>query len=131
VTHIVGQKFDSAMDAIEWKIAAAIEVLNSVITQLRGLPLGEDISLVQEHVLTNTLGFSPTLTAEIIKSLQSPTRRSVDMGNLWGYYNVVNEVLRQRSRSEYRNEVINATLMDDIIAAYINMMNPTPTTLAA
>jgi hypothetical protein len=126
VTHIRGPLFETKMDEIEWRIAAAIEQLHDVVARLAGTALGTSISLVQERVLIESLGYSKRLTGSIIDALHSNNRRPVDFGTLWGTYNVINEVLREHSRSEYRNELINSDLMDRVLSAWESMNSPAP-----
>jgi hypothetical protein len=116
VRHVRGPNMNGFLEDFESKIVWAIkyikEKLEPQVQQMKNTKL----SYTQMANIVEGLTLTPAARDNVVVNLQTSRRRAVESeDNLWNIYNIVNETLRRRGRSEFANEKKNVNLMDDII----------------
>ena len=118
IRHVVGPTAASKLEQITVGIRSAVEYIKT--------KLAEDMARLQAQAI------SPTAMAQIVLGLKSVSqtkkdkliariaderlRRLEDRPNtMWSLWNMVNEVMRERSRSEVRQATLNIGLMDQLL----------------
>jgi hypothetical protein len=111
--HIEGPKFEREFrDFFDGIDRMVCEGFSSIEQQM-----SKKLTHQEREAVVRSLGFSKKTTETILQQLAVPQRDEDNTGNVWQLWNVSNEVMRQRSRSELAFERKNDRLLNDILSA--------------
>jgi hypothetical protein len=116
IVHVRGQTLESKLQSLEANIICAVGKIRSELVghildmQSRTLYINEQLEII------NGLGFPPRVTQECINRRLVPIRAEDADGNVWNLWNTINEVLRERSRSELADYNKQSGLINNIMA---------------
>jgi hypothetical protein len=115
VRHIVGETFDYKIAALGDKIERAIAYMIENTSQIESY-VSIDITPEKQLNIVKRLGLSKRLTDRILYTMEHRDMlRFEDRGmNLWATYNIINETMKQSSRSEMGFFNNNVKLMDRV-----------------
>lgn len=121
IVHLKGETTERQLAEVALGIAAALDYLAGDFAkdmqQLATTTVSQDVMVR----ISQAVGLSKSRLADVeskIRNVQS--RRLQDRGdNLWTLWNLLNETLRLRSRSELRQLLVNNDLLDQINQAYL------------
>lgn len=115
IVHRVGDTVERKLTGIAAGIDQALDYIqaggfSSLLNTLL-LPLTVD---EQIQIAVRLPGLSTRIKDAIVTRLVYPARDEDATENVWQLWNTVNEVHRQRTRSQYRQDVRNLSLLSDI-----------------
>lgn len=121
IIHRAGQTAEQRVAGIENGIAAALDYIQSgaleeLTNELVNLPLTDE----QAISIAASLPIPKRVRERVMYAFSGLlTRRNEDRGgNLWTFWNVVNEFMRVNARSPVRNLERNTDLLDHVLALY-------------
>jgi len=114
VVHIKGPRMDDFLENVADRVAAALEF--SLSGQM-GIQLEAQLARPVASVIpiVERLELSRSAEEAVISAWQ--LRRPEDTATLWGFWNVLNETLRRRGRSEWADAERNFTMLDRVLEA--------------
>ena len=132
IIHRTGPTLDQKVSQIETGIAAAVDIIQSgEIQRLVDELVSMQVSADQGISIVGSLPIPKRVKEHAMNKWAGPHsyRRPEDSdNNLWTLWNIINEIMRLRSRSIVANLERNRGLLDDILALYQHE-TCTPTTL--
>lgn len=116
IIHVKGQTFEQKIKQLEVKIAAALEYIKESMADDISEKMGKTLSSHETTQLLDALNISNKVRDTVKDRLEYRALRPEDnTGTVWALYNVVQEEIKQRSRSELSFNVRNVKLMDEFI----------------
>ena len=112
----VGRTQEQVYSELRANIIVAIENAKT-LAQAMYAGMSESISIVDLKRKLNTLNLSKKVKDVVLYRFQHATRPEDATQTLWSAYNIVNEIMRERGRSEMRTFDRNNNLSEKLIAA--------------
>jgi hypothetical protein len=97
---------------------SAIVALNYISERMVGDIEGsvqKPLGLIDRYNVIQGLNLSKNVRKKIYDKVANPVRPEDSTNTVWALYNIINEAIRESSRSELRNEERNFDLMDKVL----------------
>lgn len=116
IQHVSGPKFHQKIGGLHSGIASAVNAIKNDLVNLVSELQSLELSFAEQLRLIVSLKMSDKLTESVVNRLyvQSSLRNEDRPKNVWTTYNIINEVMRESTRSDYAFTSKNINLLDDI-----------------
>lgn len=125
VIHTKGPKVESFLDQLPSRITAALDyIMSGKLQREVETATAVRLSLAEQLWTVVTLNENGTLSDEAAKDIRQSLvrgRREEDTDTVWGVYNVINERLRRRGRSQTAHLEKNVGLLQQVINASVTV----------